>query len=149
MSARLLAVEIAVALEPHIHLSKPEIQRNINATRAIYLGGLSPDMSALQKQELGSRMAKEVDNSLGLSAIRLAETLTHQYHVELTPEAIGFLNLNYNAGRKSLERIASRKKEERRDYLNRVYEIPPSVSEPKNFWKKALQTIKKSVSKKQ
>lgn len=109
MSARRLAVEIAVALEPHIKLSKPEIQRNINATKAIYLGGLSPDMSAVQKQELGIRMAKEADNEMGLAAIRLADTLVHQYNVELGEDAIEFLHFNYNAGLKSLKRVANRK----------------------------------------
>lgn len=148
MSARRLAVEIAVALEPHIQLSKPEIQRNINATKAIYLGGLSPDLSAIQKQELGRRMAKEADNGLGLAAIRLAETLVDQYKVELTNETIDFLNLNYNAGRKSLELVASRFEEEGYTFTEWTHDIPPAVSQPRSLWKKALQEIQKTVSRK-
>lgn len=147
MSARRLAIEIAVALEPHIRISKPEIQRNINATRAIYLGGLSPDMSAVQKEELGRRMSKEAESGLGLSAIRLAETLVYQYNVELTQDAINFLNYNYNAGRKTLERIAARKTDSI-GIRNTINEVPPAVSEPKNMWKKALQEIRKAASKK-
>ncbi|REL24043.1 hypothetical protein DYD21_19725 [Rhodohalobacter sp. SW132] len=146
MSARRLAVEIAVALEPHINLSKPEIQRNINATKAIYLGGLSPDMSAAQKEELGRRMAAEADNGLGLSAIRLAETLVYQYNVELTDEAIDFLNYNYNAGRKSLHRVASKKKEVQMA-VRSLQDIPPVLSDTKNLWRKALQEINKASSK--
>ena len=146
MSARRLAVEIAVALEPHIKLSKPEIQRNINATKAIYLGGLSPDMSAVQKQELGIRMAKEADNEMGLAAIRLADTLVHQYNVELGEDAIEFLHYNYNAGLKSLKRVAERK-ETNRDKVRKKHAMPPALKSPKQGWLKSLNEIKRVASK--
>ena len=146
MSARRLAVEIAVALEPHIKLSKPEIQRNINATKAIYLGGLSPDMSAVQKQELGIRMAKEADNEMGLAAIRLADTLVHQYNVELGEDAIEFLHYNYNAGLKSLKRVAERK-ETIRDKVRKKHAMPPALKSPKQGWLKSLNEIKRVASK--
>lgn len=146
MVARRLAIEIAVALEPQIHLSKPEIQRNINATKAIYLGGLSPDMSAIQKQELGKRMAIEADNELGLSAIRLADTLVHRYNVELNDEAIQFLHYNYNAGLKSLERVVNRKKTTGMTEREKQV-VPPPLKEPKAGWVKSLHDIKKAVEK--
>lgn len=146
MVARRLAIEIAVALEPHIHLSKPEIQRNINATKAIYLGGLSPDMSAIQKQELGKRMALEADNGLGLSAIRLADTLVHQYNVELSDDAIQFLHYNYNADLKSLERVVNRIKTTGMTEREKQV-VPPPLKEPKAGWIKSLNDIKKTVAK--
>lgn len=146
MVARRLAIEIAVALEPHIHLSKPEIQRNINATKAIYLGGLSPDMSAIQKQELGKRMSLEADNGLGLSAIRLADTLVHQYNVELSDEAVQFLHYNYNAGLKSLERIINRKKSTGMTEREKQV-VPPPLMEPKAGWIKSLHDLKKTVGR--
>ena len=145
MSARRLAVEIAVALEPHIHLSKPEIQRNINATKAIYLGGLSPDLSSVQKQELGTKMAKEADNGLGVAALRLAETLVWQYHVDLSDEAIEFLRYNYGASRQALERVANRKQVLKiRQEAN--VSIPPMPEEMKKEWQKSLSRIKKRIS---
>lgn len=146
MSARRLAIEIAVALEPHIHLSKPEIQRNINATKAIYLGGLSPDMSSVQKQELGSKMAKEADNGLGLAALRLAEALVWQYHVDLSDEAIEFLSNNYGAGRRSLERIADRKQLVDAK-IDATVEIPPMPDQTKKEWQVGLSQIKKRLAK--
>lgn len=146
MSARRLAVEIAVALEPHIHLSKPEIQRNINATKAIYLGGLSPDLSSVQKQELGIKMAQEADNGLGIAALRLAETLVWQYHVDLSDEAIEFLRYNYGAGRQTLERIANRKQVLKiRQDANLT--IPPMPEETKKEWQKSLSQMNKRISK--
>ena len=145
MSARRLAVEIAVALEPHIHLSKPEIQRNINATKAIYLGGLSPDLSSVQKQELGTKMVKEADNGLGIAAIRLAETLVWQYHVDLSDEAIEFLRYNYGAGRQSLQRIANRKQVLKvRQDMN--ISIPPMTDGTKKEWQKSLTQVHRRIS---
>lgn len=141
MSARRLAVEIAVALEPHIHLSKPEIQRNINATKAIYLGGLSPDMSSVQKQELGTKMVDEADNGLALAAIRLAETLVWQYHVSLSDEAIDFLCYNYGANRQTLERIAN-KKHVIESMRETNLSIPPMPEEIKKDWQKSLALVK-------
>lgn len=146
MSARRLAVEIAVALEPHIHLSKPEIQRNINATKAIYLGGLSPDLSSVQKQELGLKMAKEADNGLGIAAIRLAETLVWQYQVDLSDEAIEFLRYNYGAGRQTLQRIANRKQVLKVRHETNI-SIPPMPEETKKEWQQGLDYVKKRISK--
>lgn len=140
MSARRLAVEIAVALEPHIHLSKPEIQRNINATKAIYLGGLSPDMSSVQKQELGTKMVDEADNGLALAAIRLAETLVWQYHVNLSDDAIDFLCYNYGAKHQTLERIAG-KKHVIKTMEETNLSIPPMPEEIKKEWQKSLALV--------
>ena len=146
MPARRLAVEIAVALEPHIQLSKPEIQRNINATKAIYLGGLSPEMSSVQKQELGSEMVKETDNGLEIAAIRLAETLVRKYHVELSEEAIDFLKYNYGANRQALKRIANNKVEQNTSYEAEIA-IPPMPEETKKEWQYGLSQINKRISK--
>ncbi len=145
MSARRLAIEIATALEPHIRISKPEIQRNINATKAIYLGGLSPDMSAVQKQEFGKQKSSEVDNGLELAALRLADTLVHQYHAELSDEAIEFLHYNYNAKLKLLEKVARRKKS-LHPMSRDIQEIPPSMIRPKTEWKKSIQNVLKTES---
>lgn len=145
MTARRLAVEIAVALEPYIHLSKPEIQRNINATKAIYLGGLSPDLSSVQKQELGVKMVKEADNGLGLAAIRLAETLVWQYHVDLSDDAIEFLRYNYGAGLQALQRIANRKQVLKIRQETSV-SIPPMPEDTKREWQKSLSHLNKRIS---
>ncbi|MCC5914347.1 MAG: hypothetical protein JJU46_08240, partial [Balneolaceae bacterium] len=146
MSARRLAIEIALALEPHTGLLKPEIQRNVNATKAVYLGGLSPDLSAIQKKELGEKMVKEVDNGLGIAAIRMTDTMVHQYGVELSEEAIDFLRTEYKAGRRSLERVINREKDELPRALNNK-ENPATLSEPASGWKKSLQELKKATSK--
>ncbi|MGM0745991.1 MAG: hypothetical protein ACQETF_11840 [Bacteroidota bacterium] len=146
MTARRLAIEIAVALEPHIGLSKPEIQRNINATKAIYLGSISPEMSAEQKKDLAEKMAHEVDNGLNIAAVRLAEALVKQYHVELTEGAIDFFVQNYNASRKTLENLAKSNIKHNTD--STIFnQLPPAVQAPKSIWKKQLQKLHRQIQK--
>ena len=146
MTAKRLAIEIAVALEPHIGLSKPEIQRNINATKAIYLGSISPEMSAEQKKDLAEKMANEVDNGLNIAALRLAETLVKQYHVELTEGAIDFFVQNYNASRKTLEKMAADDGSPNMESMI-SNQLPPAVQAPKTAWKKQLQKLSRQVQK--
>ena len=146
MTARRLAIEIAVALEPHVGLSKPEIQRNINATRAIYMGGISPEMSAEQKKEMAEKMAREVDKRLNIAALRLAETLVKQYHVELTDGAVEFFVKNYQASQKFLHRLATG--DSNREMDSTIFnQLPATVQAPKSEWKKRNQQLRRKLQK--
>ncbi len=146
MAARRLAIEIALALEAHIKLSKPEIQRNINATRAIYLGELSPDMNAAQKAEVGQRMAKEADDRLENAAEQLAETLVRLYHVDLTEEAKEFLHYTYGARTEVLEQIESQDRITDNPAGN-LKDRAPLVDPPKKYWTTTLVNARKKLSK--
>lgn len=137
MSARRLAIEIALALEPFIKLSKPEIQRNINATKAIYLGGLSPDLSASQKEDLGKRMAQEVDNSLEQAAEKLADTLVKHYKVDLTDETKEFFRFNYYVSGPALDQI-ERENLEEADEPGEYKLIAVDVPKPQKGWYKEM-----------
>lgn len=101
--ARQLAVEVALALEPHVRLSYPEIQRGIGATSASYLGDLEPGLSAQEKRQLGEAMAQDVQEDLSRAAEHLALALVRHYHVSLTDEACRFLHDTYGARRSVLD----------------------------------------------
>jgi len=96
-SARQLAIEVALALEPHIHLSYPEIQRGIGATLATYLGDLEPGMSAHEKKVLGESMARDVEEDMSQAAEHLAVALVRHYRVSLSDDACAFLRDTYGA----------------------------------------------------
>ncbi len=144
MAARRLAIEIALALEPHIRLSRPEIQRNINATKAIYLGELSPYMNALQKAELGKRMSREADDRLGVAAEQMADTLVRLYDVELTREAKDFLHYTYGARPDVLEQLEEKEKQSG-DMVSHLNERPPLVEPPGPQWTKAETSARKQL----
>lgn len=144
MAARHLAIEIALALEPHIKLTKPEIQRNINATKAIYLGELSPEMNAIRKAELGKRMALEADDRLDVAAEQIAGTLVRLYDVDMTEEAREFLHYTYGARLEVLEQLEKRadQYEKMASHLN---ERPPLLEPPKPHWAKVLSEARKRM----
>lgn len=102
-SARQLAIEVALALEPHIHLSYPEVQRGIGATRATYLGDLEPGMSAKEKKVLGESMAQDVEEDMSQAAEHLVVALVRHYRVNLTEEASTFLHQTYGARQSVLD----------------------------------------------
>ncbi len=145
-AARRLAVELALALEPHIGLSRPEIQRNINATKAIYLGELSSEMSAMQKMELGKNMAREVDNSLGNAAEQLAEAMVRLYQVDLNAEAREFLHYTYGA-RIEMLNLLDATQQKYQYQVSFIAERPPVVHEPPARWQKASATGRKKLSR--
>jgi len=103
-------------------------------------------MSAEQKKELAEKMANEVDNGLNIAALRLAETLVKQYHVELTEGAIDFFVQNYNASRKTLEKMAALDGSPNMESMI-SNQLPPAVLAPKTAWKKQLQKLSRQVQK--
>jgi hypothetical protein len=142
--ARHLALELAVALEPHTKLARPEIQRNVNATRVSYLGELTPDLSGLQKQEIGKRAAQMALPALDESAERLAEALVRVYHLRLDPAAVDFLHQTYGARKEMLEGLMQESMEEKQQYPSSLLaERPPVVPKPKPGWLRSLRSMKK------
>ncbi|MCC5934001.1 MAG: hypothetical protein JJU35_07100 [Balneolales bacterium] len=110
-AVRRLVIETAVILDPMIGLSKPEIRRNLNATKAMYLGELSPDLTAVQKQQLFERLVQETDNSLSAAAEQMAHTMVNVYRIPLSDEAVNFLHLSYGASREKLRLITEQAQE--------------------------------------
>ncbi len=96
-SARHLVIEVALALEPHVHLSFPQVQRGIGSTRATYLGDLEPGMSASEKKMLAESMAQDVVEDMSQAAEHLAMALVRHYGINLTDEAGQFLHETYGA----------------------------------------------------
>jgi hypothetical protein len=105
-SARRLAIEVALALEPHVHLSYPEIQRGIGATNASYLGDLEPGMSAHEKRMIAEAVAQDVEEDMSDAAEHLAAALVRHYRVSLNQEACRFLHETYGARQSVLAELS-------------------------------------------
>jgi hypothetical protein len=102
-----LAIQAALALEPHIGLTRPEVQRAINSTNAIYLSGIEPGTSATTKAAWGAAMSHEIETNLGTAAERLALTLVQTYKVFLDDAAIEVLHEQYGANLDRLRTMAA------------------------------------------
>lgn len=142
--AKQLAIEIALALEPHIHLSRPEIQRAIYSTHATYMNDIEPGMSAATKAAIGASMAVEKRHDLSAAAERLAMALVKHYRVELSEDAIAFLRDHYHAREARLNLINqhSNSKERKISYLNLR---PPVVVSTKRAWYLSLIEARRTI----
>lgn len=105
--AKVVAMEAASALQPFVDISRPEIQRAIDASNASNLLGLEVALSARTKAAWGAAAAAEVEDDLGIAAERLAATLVTGYRVELSTEAIDFLHERYGARLERLRMLAA------------------------------------------
>ncbi|MCG5530342.1 hypothetical protein LRD18_05575 [Halorhodospira halochloris] len=136
--ARRLAIEVAVALEPHIGITRSDVQRGLAATNACYLGDLEPGMSALEKCRIGEAMVREVSNDLGRAAEKLALALVRHYRVDLTEEAQSFLIEVYGARENVLNSILRTQMVDKGTQVTLLSQRPPPVPQPKREWYRSL-----------
>nr|WP_286009652.1 hypothetical protein [Salinicola sp. S1-1-2] len=147
-SAKRLAVEIFLALEPHVHLSKPAVQRAINSSNAADFGQLEPNLSAAAKAAMGSAMVREIETDLSRTAESLALALVRHYRVALEPAAIDFLKRQYGAREATLNMLTNlnleRSETPNVSYLSLA---PPAVGSPHRQWYRALVRARRHLEK--
>ncbi|MDH3354146.1 MAG: hypothetical protein OEL79_02890, partial [Chromatiales bacterium] len=103
--AKELAMEIASALQPFVDITRPDVQRAIDASPAANLMGLEVSLSARTKAAWATAAVQEVEDDLALPAERLAATLVTTYRVKLSEAAIEFLNQSYGARIERLQEL--------------------------------------------
>lgn len=144
-AARQLAIEVALALEPYIHLSLPEVQRGIGATLASYLGDLEPGMSAGEKRRLGEAMAGDVEEDTGQAAEHLAVALVRHYRVNLSDTACQFLLQTYGARQSVLDILSQYQADEEGPQQSLLTVRPPNLPNPQRRWYRALARARRLV----
>ena len=137
-SVKQVAVETALALEPHIGLSRPAVQRAINSAHAPFFGALEPGMSAARKAALGAATAQEVEKDMGRAAERLAAALVRHYRLRLTGPVIDWLARTYGANRDTLRALAEYAVPGDRVPLDLVRHRPVTVPPPRQRWQQDL-----------
>ncbi|WP_048306935.1 hypothetical protein [Halomonas sp. PR-M31] len=143
-----LAIEIALALEPHIHLSRPQVQRAINGSNAADFGQLEPNLSAAAKAALGAAMVREIDVDLSRTAESLALALVRHYRVELDPEAKTFLIKQYGARETTLNMLSNYLSNTAGSEIRNVSYLsqrPAAVSAPNRDWYRALVQARRAL----
>ncbi len=149
--ARRLATEVALALEPYIHLSRPEVQRGLGATRGIYLGDLEPGMSVQEKRSLAAAMAEEVEEDFSRAAEQLAVALVRHYQVELTDRARAFLQRTYGARPQVLAAIARSQQgdeegERGAQAISLLSRRPTPIPPPRRDWYRSLVRARRMLN---
>ena len=144
-AARQLAIEVALALEPYVHLSLPEVQRGIGATLASYLGDLEPGMSAGEKRRLGEAMANDVEEDTGKAAEHLAVALVRHYRVNLSETACQFLFQTYGARQSVLDILSQYQADEAGPQQSLLTVRPPNLPNPQRRWYRALARARRLI----
>lgn len=134
-----LAVEVALALEPYIHLSRPAIQRAINSANAPFFGALEPGLSAARKAALGAAIAGEVEKDMGRAAERLAASLVRHYRLRLTGPVIDWLHRTYGARRETLHALAEYTVPGDRAPFDITRRRPLNIPPPRRRWHQDLE----------
>lgn len=142
-SAKDLAVEIALALEDSIEISRPSIQRAINSSNAILLAGIEPGSSASTKAALGAAVASAVKPNLGKTAERLASALVRHYRVELSEKSMAFLNKNYGANMDTLRILAGYSEPVPAVPVSQLRSRPPSLPPLDESWSRQLRRARR------
>ena len=135
-----VAVETALALEPHIHLSRPAVQRAINSAHAPFFGALEPGMSAARKAALGAAIAQEVEKDVARAAERLAASLVRHYRLRLTDPVIEWLHRTYGANRETLHALAEYTIPGDRAPLDLARRRPLSIPPARDRWHQDLDS---------
>lgn len=136
-TAKRLAIEIAVILEPMVHLSHPEVQRAIYATHAADFSPIEPHLSGASKAALGAALVSEVRDDLSRSAESLALALVRHYRIELEDDTIDFLHRHYGARRNMLTLVSKHDERQRRP-VSLLSQGLPSIGPPSRLWYRAL-----------
>ncbi|MHB0774019.1 hypothetical protein [Halomonas sp. WWR20] len=147
--AKRLAIDVTLALEPYIQLSRPAVQRAINSSNAADFGQLEPNLSAAAKAALGAAMVKEIDSDLSRTAESLALALVRRYRVELEPNAIEFLSRQYGAREATLRMLSNLSSHTRTEARNISYlsQRPPAVGAPQRDWYRALVQARRHLNR--
>ncbi|MBC8552019.1 MAG: hypothetical protein ISR96_05195 [Nitrospira sp.] len=138
-SAKQLAIEITLALEPHIHISRASIQRAVNGTNASYLGNLVTSMSATTKTALGTAAVEEIQNDMARPAEQLAMALVSIYQIDLDEQAIGFLHETYGVCRERLKIISASTTPSAITSFCRLNQRPILIPRPRPSWLRTLR----------
>jgi hypothetical protein len=144
-SARRLAIEVALALEPHVHLSYPEIQRGIGATYASYLGDLEPGMSAREKRTIAEAVAQDVEEDMSEAAEHLASALVRHYRVRLNEDACRFLHETYGARQSVLAQLTEQQSAQSASH-SPLTAPPATVPPAQRRWYRSLVLARRLVT---
>lgn len=97
------AIEVAMEVEPFVHLSHPLIQYGIESTNAINLGSFEQGISAQAKALWTVSMIKELKINLGRSAQKLVSVLVSEYGESLDDDALEFLSKKFALDKEKLK----------------------------------------------
>ncbi len=137
-AAKLLAIDVALALDPFVFISLPEVQRAIYTSNAIDMGSFEPGLSTSTKVGWGASVSKEVQKDMVNASGQLAQAIHRYYGLCLGDEELEFMHQTYGMNKKDV--LDYYQENERGEQSSNVFEPRPPLLIPivKATWRKTL-----------
>ncbi|KGK00316.1 hypothetical protein [Thalassotalea sp. ND16A] len=137
-AAKQLAIDLALALDPCVFISLPEVQRAIYTSNAVDLGSFEPGLSTTTKVGWGESVAKEVQKDMVKASGQLAQAIHRYYGICLGDEELDFMHQTYGMDKQYV--IDYYVENEQGEQSSNVFEPRPPLMIPadKFAWRKTL-----------
>ncbi|WOH37403.1 hypothetical protein RI844_18910 [Thalassotalea fonticola] len=137
-AAKQLAIDLALALDPCVFISLPEVQRAIYTANAVDLGGFEPGLSTTTKVGWGESVAKEVQKDMVKASGQLAQAIHRYYGICLGDEELDFMHQTYGMDKQYV--IDYYQDNEKDELSSNVFEprSPLMIPAVKFGWRKTL-----------
>jgi hypothetical protein len=145
--AKRLGIQLTLMLRPLVDLDNPSVQRAIESSNAIFLGGLEIGFSADARAGLGAAAVKEVQERLGAAAELIALRLARLYRLPLTPSIVDFLSDTYGANRQYLEYLSESAEDAERADESAPNPAALTLSQPYDQWREPIQAVEKLLAR--
>ena len=99
-ASKQLAIDVALALEPHLKLSLPEVQRAIFSSNAVDMCSFEPGLSSTTKVGWGESVSKEIRKNMSLASGQLAQAIHRYYGIRLGTKELNHLHDIYGLNKK-------------------------------------------------
>jgi hypothetical protein len=144
-AAKQLAIDLALALDPYVFISLPEVQRAIYSSNAVDLGSFEPGLSTTTKVGWGESVAKEVQKDMVKASEQLAQAIHRYYGICLRDEELDFMHQTYGMDKQDV--IDYYHENEQGEQSSNIFEPPsPLLIPPLKFaWRKTLTLYRKHL----
>ena len=137
-AAKQLAIDLALALDPYVFISLPEVQRAIYSSNSVDLGSFEPGLSTSTKVGWGESISKEVQKDMAKASGQLAQAIHRYYGICLGEKELDFMHQTYGMDKQYV--VNYYKKNEQGEHSSNVFEprAPLLIPAAKFFWRKTL-----------
>ncbi len=100
-----MAIRIALVLEEHIGLRRPEVQRAITSANGLNMGYFESELSTRTKIAWGESMVRELEKDMRQAAEALVGAIYRYYGVKLSPDSQQLLAERYQVDVSRLQQV--------------------------------------------
>jgi hypothetical protein len=144
-AAKQLAIDLALALNPCVFISLPEVQRAIYASNSVDLGSFEPGLSTNTKVGWGESVAKEVKKDMVKASEQIAQAIHRYYGICLGEKELDFMHQTYGMNKEHV--IEYYQENEQGEQSSNLFEprSPLMIPKVKFTWRKTLTLYRKHL----